>query len=185
MPPYLLQTEIKRILSAAEHLQTQFLLNTLWHTGARISEALALTRADLQLDHPYPYLSLPRAKVRGRPKKGAPKPRFIPLCDEAYLQQAHTYLASTTGRAGDRIFPFHRQTAARRLDQVLQQLPSQPSVKVTLHTFRHSFAVNAVLHFVDVATLQAWLGHKRRETTEIYTRVLSAETTHLMARVTF
>lgn len=189
LPPYLLKPEIHRILNATKDYQTHFLLDTLWHTGARISEALSLTRNDFVIGATQPHLSIPTAKQRGRPKKNAQPRRFLPIGDEAYITRCEQYFASTGGRASERVFPMTRQTANNRLQRVIDELERKdgwkPSIEVSPHTIRHSFAVNAILHFVDVATLQSWLGHRRRESTEIYTRVLAAETAHLMKRVEF
>jgi len=56
---------------------------------------------------------------------------------------------------------------------------------VTPHTFRHSFAVNAVLHGVPLPVIKQWLGHRNIQSTEIYTQVLAVETGHLMQWMAF
>lgn len=42
----------------------KYLLATLWNTGARINEALALTRGDFSLAPPYPFVHLATLKQR-------------------------------------------------------------------------------------------------------------------------
>lgn len=59
------------------------------------------------------------------------------------------------------------------------------SIAVSCHTWRHSFAVNCVLHGTPLTVLQGWLGHAHIESTAIYTQVLTAETGHLMAGIEF
>ena len=49
LPQYLVLPEIHRVLEKALNPQLHFLLNLMWHTGARITEALSVTREDLIL----------------------------------------------------------------------------------------------------------------------------------------
>ncbi|EAM4449191.1 phage integrase family protein, partial [Salmonella enterica subsp. enterica serovar Infantis] len=46
LPKYLLAPEVSALLHYVPDLHRKMLLATLWNTGARINEALALTRAD-------------------------------------------------------------------------------------------------------------------------------------------
>ena len=57
LPKYLLAPEVSALLHYVPDLRRKMLLATLWNTGARINEALALTRGDFSL---APPLSTPR-----------------------------------------------------------------------------------------------------------------------------
>ena len=46
LPKYLLAPEVSALLHYVPDLRRKMLLATLWNTGARINEALALTRGD-------------------------------------------------------------------------------------------------------------------------------------------
>lgn len=57
---YLLAPEVSALLHYVPDLHRKMLFTTLWNTGARINEALALalTRANFSLVQPYPYVQL-------------------------------------------------------------------------------------------------------------------------------
>lgn len=63
-PKYLLAPEVSALLHYVPDLHRRMLLATLWNTGARINEALALTRGDFSLAPPYPFVQLATLKQR-------------------------------------------------------------------------------------------------------------------------
>lgn len=63
-PQYLLAPEVSALLHYVPDLHRKMLFTTLWNTGARINEALALTRGDFSLAPPYPYVQLATLKQR-------------------------------------------------------------------------------------------------------------------------
>ena len=64
LPKYLLAPEVSALLHYVPDLRRKMLLATLWNTGARINEALALTRGDFSLAPPYPFVQLATLKLR-------------------------------------------------------------------------------------------------------------------------
>jgi len=78
------------------------LLATLWNTGARINEALALTRSDFSLAPPYPFVQLVTLKQRaekaartaGRTPAGRQPHRIAPLSDHQYVSQLEMMVAT-------------------------------------------------------------------------------------------
>ncbi len=63
LPKYLLAPEVSALLHYVPDLHRKMLLATLWNTGARINEALALTRG-FSLVPPYPFVQLATLKQR-------------------------------------------------------------------------------------------------------------------------
>lgn len=192
LPAYLLLPEVELMLSETHDQVPHFLINTLMHTGARISEALKLTEEDFKLDGKYPEISIPTLKTRrGRPSKKASrreKRRRIPLMDGDYIDEALRFFATQKRRKHEPLFNIDRSTAYRWVKAAEKRLKDKKmplSIPVGPHTLRHSFAVNAILNWVPTAVLQNWLGHENRETTEIYTQVFQTETYHFMARVSY
>ncbi len=60
LPKYLLAPEVIALLHYVPDLHRKMLLATLWNTGARINEALALARGDFSLAPPTRLFSWPR-----------------------------------------------------------------------------------------------------------------------------
>ena len=77
LPKYLLAPEVSALLHYVPDLHRKMLLATLWNTGARINEALALTRGDFSLAPPYPFVQLATLKQRERPAVHPPVVRRI------------------------------------------------------------------------------------------------------------
>ena len=114
---------------------------------------------------------------------------MIGVYDPVYLAEARRFFSSHTFKAKDPVFSITRRTAGNWLDKLVLEAEKGRGevfpIDISTHTFRHSFAVNAILHGTDVAVLQSWLGHRDRQSTEIYTKILSSETAFLMRRIAF
>ncbi|EIY9302398.1 tyrosine-type recombinase/integrase [Escherichia coli] len=92
LPKYLLAPEVSALLHYVPDLHRKMLLATLWNTGARINEALALTRGDFSLAPPYPFVQLATLKQRtekaartaGRMPAGQQTHRLVPLYTKVF-----------------------------------------------------------------------------------------------------
>lgn len=197
-PQYLVLPEIHRVLEKALNPQLHFLLNLMWHTGARITEALSVTREDLILETVRDSLViLANSKRRaGRPRKRtaahSPK-RMVPIADPALIDEAKRYLAGSNPKKGEPIFSWNRHQVRYQLNKLEREhfwneeedRSILPVESLSPHTFRHSFAVNCLLQGRDIRTIQDWMGHAELASTEVYLKVLSGETHHLMYGVQF
>jgi len=102
LPKYLLAPGVSALLHYVPDLRRKMRLVTLWNTGARINEALALTRGDFSLTPPYPFVQLAPLKQRtekaartaGRMPAGQQTPRMVPLSDSWYVSQLQTMVAT-------------------------------------------------------------------------------------------
>lgn len=202
---YLLLPEINLLLAQALDETELFLFATLWRTGARISEVLALTPASFIDDVDVGRLvSIPTAKKRpsavakvGRPQQ---QYRILPLDDDKYWSQLRLFLGSHKGGVNAPLFQSNRsskgkmvrrsitpKTAHNWIVRAANKMREQydPQVSISAHTFRHSFAVNAVLHGRDLTAIRDWLGHANVKETERYIKVLASDSGHLMKGVEF
>lgn len=131
--------------------------------GLRISEALAVTRADLEAS---------ALRVTG---KGG-KTRLVPLI--AQVRQAiDTYLGLTPFHSGpdepmfrgEKGGPLSPRLIQLRMQQLRGALGLPPSA--TPHALRHSFATHLLGKGGDLRAIQELLGHASLSTTQIYTAV--------------
>lgn len=173
--------EVARLLDAAhgedspEGLRDAALLEVLYATGARVSEAVSLAVDDIDLDEDSPVV---RLFGKGRKERlvpvGGPAHRAV----EAYLVRARPVLASrgtgipvlflnSRGRAMSRQSAWESVRKAARAAHLDE--------RVTPHTLRHSFATHLLEGGASVRDVQELLGHASVQTTQIYTR-LSAQT---------
>lgn len=143
------------------------LLLTAVQTGLRISELLGLTRADTQLATGAHV----RTVGKGR------KERVTPLTKQT-ITVLRTWLRDTVDQPGSPLFPSRdggtltRDAIERRLAQHVttaqQACPALRSKRVTMHTLRHTAAMNLLTAGVDTSTIALWLGHEQERTTHIY-----------------
>lgn len=182
-PAYLLAYEVATVLHYLPDLQQRFLIDTLWHTGGRISEVLALTPDDFLLMPPRCLVALRTAKQRqrgrGRPRKGEPLKRLVPILDDRYLDRLDVFLSTFPCRRQQPLWPVSAQTVRNWLRGAVQRAAADGialSVPVTPHVFRHSYAMHLLLcGHVHIKRLQSYLGHRSVTTTEIYTSVLALD----------
>ena len=194
LPKYLLLPEVRALLDCTLDARDHLMINTLWYTGARVSELIALRPCDFHIDAQDPdnsFVSIQSLKKRpGRRKKNqkGPVPRMVPIVELDYLWELESYIKTNRLKRTDRLFPVSRQIVDSRLRKAVQAAKEKGvhfDITISSKTFRHSFAVNAVLHFRSLRTVRDWLGHEDIRTTEIYTQVLAGDTAHEMKQVKF
>lgn len=197
LPKYLLAPEVSALLHYVPDLHRRMLLATLWNTGARINEALALTRGDFSLAPPYPFVQLATLKQRaekaartaGRAPAGSPAHRLVPLSDSQYVSQLEMMVATLkiplerknkrTGRTEKaRLWEVTDRTARTWINEAVDAAAADGvtfSVPVTPHTFRHSYAMHMLYAGIPLKVLQSLMGHKSISSTEVYTKVFALD----------
>jgi integrase/recombinase XerD len=175
LPKAITVSEIEAILDAAgsegtpRALRDRALLEVLYATGARISEAVGLDVDDLDLDSASVLL-----RGKGSKERIVPVGRLAVGAVEAYLVRGRPALAAS-GPGGPALFLNHRggrltrQSAWTVLAGAVER--SGVTAEVSPHTFRHSFATHLLDGGADVRVVQELLGHASVTTTQIYTLV--------------
>ena len=136
-------------------------------TGLRISELRSLTCADLHLG------TGPNITCTG---KGRRK-RATPLTSTT-TNVMTAYLAERRSRPGEALFcgPRGQQLSSDALERrvqthtatATQQCSSLADKHVTMHTLRHTAAMNLLAGGVDISVIALWLGHQRTQSTDAY-----------------
>ncbi len=177
---------------AARPLRDRALLELLYGTGARISEAVGLDVDDLGFvgaegtaGRAGPALAstgpqVPPATVRLAGKGGrdrvVPVGRYAREALEAYLVRARPALAGAARRASASPAVFLNARGGRLTRQgawgVLKAAADRAGLGgVSPHTLRHSYATHLLDGGADVRVVQELLGHASVTTTQIYTMV--------------
>jgi integrase/recombinase XerD len=150
-------------------LRNRALLELLYSTGSRISEAVGLDVDDIDTQARSVLLSGKGGKQRLVPV-GRPAVQAL----EAYLVRGRPELARR-GRGTPAIFLNVRGGRLSRQSawQVLQDAAERAGIKsgVSPHMLRHSFATHLLEGGADVRVVQELLGHASVTTTQIYTLV--------------
>lgn len=137
------------------------LLTLLYGVGLRISEALALGRADAPLGETLTVLG------KGRKERVVPVLAVVREAVDAYVARvpfvADKLFLSRTGKA----------MSAREAQALMQNLRSRLGLpeRATPHALRHSFATHVLAGGGDLRSVQELLGHASLSTTQTYTDI--------------
>jgi integrase/recombinase XerD len=184
LPETLTVADVEALLDAAPDLRSRALLELLYASGLRVSEALGLDLEDLSLDGGY-------VRVIGK----GDKERLVPVGDVAldwlgrWLADARPELLAIHHVApvrggplfvGDRGGRLARQQAFAMVRSAARKagLPD----RVSPHTLRHSFATHLLEGGADLRVVQELLGHASISTTQLYTHVTGERVREIYAR---
>ena len=175
LPKSLPLSDIEAILEAAGApgtalaLRDRALLEVIYASGARISEAVGLDVDDLDLDEGTVLL-----RGKGGKERIVPVGSFAREAVQAYIVRGRPDL-SGVGAATPALFlnarggRLSRQSAWAVLARAAER--AGVTAEVSPHTLRHSFATHLLDGGADVRVVQELLGHASVTTTQIYTLV--------------
>ncbi|GAA5152420.1 site-specific tyrosine recombinase XerD [Microbacterium pseudoresistens] len=173
LPKALTIDQVERLLAAPSAdeplgIRDRALLELLYATGARVSEAVSLDVDDLS------HGELLRLRGKGSKERIVPVGSYARAAVDAYLSRVRPALAAK-GRASARLFlgargaPLSRQSAWLVIRAAAER--AQLNSEISPHTLRHSFATHLLQGGADVRVVQELLGHASVATTQIYTHV--------------
>ena len=164
--------EVEAILAATDPTtpggrRDHLLFNLLYHTGARVSEALKLQHRDIHWGPP----SLVCFQGKGRKERAVPllKPRLKELKGALAHSPKEPSALIFENRFGQAL---SRSGVEKRLNQTVrraaQQCPSLKTRTVSPHSFRHTTALCLLQADVDIMVIALLLGHASPTTTHHY-----------------
>jgi integrase len=174
---YLTPAERRRFLESAlacSRAELKTLCLTLAYTGARISEALALTSAAIEPEGGF--IALRSLKKRKR----SVVIREVPVPSDLFhtIREVHDF--------GDRqspLWPMCRSYAWQLVKGIMRAAAIAEGPHMTPKGLRHSFGIHAIRSGVPLNLVQRWLGHASMTTTAIYLQALGDKEREIAARM--
>lgn len=179
LPRFLDYEEVKKLLGTPPQdnwlgARDRAILETLYSTGIRVSELVALNMDDIDFLGEIVH-------VRGKGKKE----RITPIGSSA-LQVIQYYMEYRNKRAQNNtnfdskvLFVnkhgrrLSTRSVRRKMDKYLKMAGLDPAISP--HTLRHSFATHMLNNGADLRSVQELLGHQSLSTTQIYTHLTTTK----------
>ncbi|MFI4951063.1 MAG: tyrosine-type recombinase/integrase [Caulobacterales bacterium] len=163
LPVVLSPEEVALLLHCAPSLKHKAALSVAYGCGLRVSEIVHLKVGDIDSA---------RMLIRVEQGKGR-KDRYVMLSPDL-LELLRTWWRTAKPRGW--LFPGRdpgQPITARQLDRACKAAAASAVLdkRVSLHTLRHSFATHLLERKTDIRVIQVLLGHKKLDTTALYTRV--------------
>jgi integrase/recombinase XerC len=179
LPRFLEYQEVKRLLETPPidnwlGARDRAILETLYSTGIRVSELVALNMDDIDFLGEVVH-------IRGKGKKE----RIAPISSSA-LQVIQHYIEFRNKRAqsnsnfDSKVLFVNKhgrrlstRSVRRKMDKYLKIAGLDPSISP--HTLRHSFATHMLNNGADLRSVQELLGHQSLSTTQVYTHLTTSK----------
>ena len=169
LPVVLSRDEVRCLIAAASNLKYQTALSVAYGAGLRASEVVGLKVSDV--DSQRMVLHIERGK--------GGKDRYAML-SPVMLGRLRTWyrVARAQGKMPDGGWLFPGQNpidpmSPRQLNRAVHAAARTAGLdkRVSMHSLRHAFATHLLEQKEDIRVIQVLLGHKRLETTALYTQV--------------
>jgi len=174
LPKAITIDQMSALLAAVEgddevRVRDRALLELLYATGARITEAMSLNVDDVSGDD-----GLIRLRGKGGKQRIVPVGSYARAALDAYLVRVRP-LFSARGASTPALFlgPRGARVSRQMAWLIIREAGERAKLDIVLspHTFRHSFATHLLAGGADVRVVQELLGHSSVATTQIYTLV--------------
>jgi site-specific recombinase XerD len=164
LPVVMTPQQVARLLEAAPGLKWRTALSVAYGSGLRAAEVVGLKVSDI--DSQRMRIRVEQGKGR-RDRDALLSPHLLRMLRDWWkLARPPVWLFP------NRLTPFDPVTP-RSLNRAFHEAVRKAGIKkpVSLHTLRHCFATHLLEQNVDVRVIQVLLGHRKLETTAVYTHV--------------
>ncbi|MBP3222860.1 MAG: site-specific tyrosine recombinase XerD [Actinomycetaceae bacterium] len=174
LPKALSVDEIQRLLDTTNgddiiSMRDKALLEIMYGTGARVSEAVNITIDDIDL-----HESSIRLFGKGKKERVLPLGSYAKTALETYLVRSRPAL-SAKGKGNSYVFLNKRgnQLSRQSVWEIIKTRSKKAEIEkdISPHSLRHSFATHLLHGGADIRVVQEMLGHTSVTTTQIYTYV--------------
>lgn len=186
IPKVITKTEFEIMLKALDFMpgriaknkiRDKLIISTLYYSGLRRAELLALSWDDLNLEKNIIIIR----KGKGNKDRIIPLHREVTALLDVYLTQRLPLKnnALFTGAQGDRL-------CINSLVSVIKSVLAASGLEnkgYSVHSFRHSFASNLVMSGADLVNVQRLLGHESLDTTKIYIHFNNSQLAKVIERL--
>ena len=173
LPKFLYKEQIKELIESPDTstdlgLRDRSIMELLYSSGIRISELVGITLKDLQLSR-----GLILVKGKGN------KERYVPIGSVAvefltrYINKSRFNLTKNKKHSYLFVNKFGNAITDRSIRRIIDKYVDITAIKlkVSPHTFRHTFATHLLDNGADLRAVQEMLGHVNIKTTQIYTHI--------------
>lgn len=172
LPSTLSEKEVERLLDAADRtptpLRDRALLEVLYGSGLRVTEALSLTLDRVHLDD-----AALRVVGKGDKERIVPLGRPAARALSRYLERERPRLLRVGPKQEVFLSPRGRKLSRQAIFALVRRLAEAAGLESapSPHGLRHAFATHLVERGADLRAVQSLLGHASISTTEVYTHV--------------
>ena len=170
-------SELERLIESVKgdsliSLRDRSIIETLFSTGLRVSELVALNREEVNLEKE-------ELTVRGKGRKL----RLVFLSKKAreslkrYLQARNDFSEALFVSIAKKREGEPTRLSARSVERIISKRAREAGLsrRVTPHTLRHMFATDLLQNGADLRSVQKLLGHAQVSTTQVYTHITDTE----------
>ena len=175
-PRILSEQEIANLFATTERmphprsLRDRALLEVIYSTGMRVTEAIGLRLGDLDLE-----AGTADAEGRGTRQRTAPLTPSAVQALRTWIDSGRNDMLGTLQTDYVFLNPLGTRLTRQAVWQLTRQYAKLAGIngEITPHTLRHSRAVHMLRSGMDIRRVQEWLGHANLATTQMYQEATS------------